>query len=270
MDFSNNLLDEDKAAGIAPASELLLPISRLQSDNRSSFSRIFGEDLWTAFELSWLNMDGLPQVAIGEFSIPHNSDNIVESKSLKIYLNNFNQRRIASWSDVSKTLNRDLSHLVGSSIGVKLFTLDKYDLHRPISKLTGKCIDNLDLSSVSEGVDARLLKFHQGKEIEETLYTHLLRTNCPVTNQPDWGSLFIAYNGPKIEEASLLAYVVSYRLHQDFHERCVEQIFYDVLEKCKPQVLTVCARYLRRGGIDINPIRSTKEDYSYGFRLVRQ
>jgi len=150
MDFSNNLLDEDKAAGIAPASELLLPISRLQSNDQSSFSRIFGEDLWTAFELSWLNMDGLPQVAIGEFSIPHNSDNIVESKSLKIYLNNFNQRRIASWSDVSKNLNRDLSQLVGAPIGVKLFTLDEYDLHRPISKLAGKCIDNLDLSSVSE------------------------------------------------------------------------------------------------------------------------
>ena len=270
IDSSTNLLNEDKSAEAAAASGLLLPISRLHSTDRSSFGPIFGEDVWTAYELSWLNMDGLPQVAIGEFSVPHNSYNIIESKSLKMYLNDFNQRRIASWSDVSQTLVTDLSRKVGAPIRVQLISLDNYDCHRPISQLKGKCIDSANLSMSSACVDANLLMSHHTEEIEETLFTHLLRTNCPVTNQPDWASLFVTYRGPKIDEAGLLAYIVSYRLHQDFHERCVEKIFYDVLEKCKPKVLTVCARYLRRGGIDINPIRSTQDDYSFDFRLVRQ
>ena len=270
MDSSNKLLDEDYSIEAGRTPELLLPISRNREGGRTSVGPVFGADLWTAYELSWLDMQGLPQVAIGEFSVPCESNNIIESKSLKIYLNDFNQRRIPSWTHVSKMLYTDMSQIVGIPIGVQLFTLDNYYRHRPISELQGGCIDRTTFLKSSVDVDADFLTINHAKEVKETLYTHLLRTNCPVTNQPDWASLLVTYEGCKIEEAGLLAYIISYRLHQDFHERCVEKIFYDLMEQCKPKALTVCARYLRRGGIDINPIRSTHDDYSFDIRLVRQ
>lgn len=229
-----------------------------------------GSDIWTLYELSWLNSKGLPQVAVGEVVLDAQSRNLIESKSFKLYLNSFNQTRFADWGEVRQTLERDLSACAEGEARVALFRLNEIE-GQPISHFEGCCIDEQDIAIEDYRFNADYLADAAGSEIvEETLVSHLLKSNCLITNQPDWGSVMIRYKGPRIAREALLRYLVSFRQHNEFHEQCVERIFNDVMRFCHPEALTVYARYTRRGGLDINPWR-TNVPFSPGFsRLVRQ
>ena len=229
-----------------------------------------GSDIWTLYELSWLNSKGLPQVAVGEVVLDAQSRNLIESKSFKLYLNSFNQTRFADWGEVRQTLERDLSACAEGEARVALFRLNEIE-GQPIGHFEGSCIDEQDIAIEDYRFNADYLADATGSEIvEETLVSHLLKSNCLITNQPDWGSVMIRYKGPRIEREALLRYLVSFRQHNEFHEQCVERIFNDVMRFCHPEALTVYARYTRRGGLDINPWR-TNVPFSPGFsRLVRQ
>lgn len=229
-----------------------------------------GSDIWTLYELSWLNSKGLPQVAVGEVVLDAQSRNLIESKSFKLYLNSFNQTRFADWGEVRQTLERDLSACAEGEARVALFRLNEIE-GQPIGHFEGCCIDEQDIAIEDYRFNADYLADAAGSEIvEETLVSHLLKSNCLITNQPDWGSVMIRYKGPRIAREALLRYLVSFRQHNEFHEQCVERIFNDVMRFCHPEALTVYARYTRRGGLDINPYR-TNVPFSPGFsRLVRQ
>lgn len=229
-----------------------------------------GVDVWNCFELSWLLPSGKPVVAIGEFSIPADSPNIIESKSFKLYLNSLNQTPFASVDALEMVLVQDLSGAAGKPVGVKVRRLEEVEAEGVVS-LPGVCIDDLDITVSSyDHPQPELLRCDPARIVEESLHSHLLRSNCPVTSQPDWGSVCITYTGAALDHASVLAYLVSFRQHSDFHEQCVERIFTDLQRLLQPQKLTVFARYVRRGGLDINPYRSTEAlDFANG-RLVRQ
>lgn len=215
-----------------------------------------GADIWTLYELSWLNGKGLPQVAVGHVELPDTSLNLVESKSFKLYLNSFNQTRFASWQDVAETLTRDLSACAQGKVKVSLYRLDELK-GQPIARLHGTCIDDQDIEIDNYQFSADYLQgAASGKIVEETLVSHLLKSNCLITHQPDWGSVQIQYRGAKIDREQLLRYLVSFRHHNEFHEQCVERIFNDILRFCQPESLSVYARYTRRGGLDINPWRA--------------
>jgi 7-cyano-7-deazaguanine reductase len=230
-----------------------------------------GFDIWNAFELSWLTPKGKPVVAMGEFRFPCSSPNLVESKSFKLYLNSFNQMRCNDFSAVGALLKEDLGRVAGAPVAVRLYD-EKVFSGLQIVQLPGRCIDDLDLEISNYELDPGLLEgaVDTGQIVEETLYSHLLKSNCLVTNQPDWGSLLIRYRGAKIDEAPLLRYLVSFRQHNEFHEQCVERIFVDLQHYCRPERLTVYARYTRRGGLDINPFRSNFEQEIENMRLARQ
>lgn len=229
-----------------------------------------GVDIWNAYELSWLLPGGKPVVAMAEIRVPADSKNIIESKSLKLYLNSLSQSHFASLYEVQELIGRDLSAVAGAPVGVCLKTLEQAAAES-LHVLPGICIDTLEISlDRYEHPDAGLLQADSGRQVSEALHTHLLRSCCPVTGQPDWGSLCIEYQGAALSHAGLLAYVVSFRQHQDFHEQCVERIFLDLYRVLQPQRLTVYARYLRRGGLDINPYRSTHAGDFANIRLVRQ
>ncbi|MCB1669341.1 MAG: NADPH-dependent 7-cyano-7-deazaguanine reductase QueF [Pseudomonadales bacterium] len=254
-------------------SGLLFAISRQRGRDALSLSSkdlpFYGFDLWTAFEVSWLDRGGKPVVKIAEFSLPCNTDHIVESKSLKLYLNSLNQQRFESPSKVAAVLEEDLSTCVNGPVMVDLYTLDNY-ARQGLQVMPGHCLDNLDVKVDTYQPDASLLRLDDGGIVSESLYSHLLKTNCPVTGQPDWASVLVKYTGSPINRESLLAYLISYRDHQDFHEQCVERIFMEILEVCQPRELEVCARYTRRGGIDINPYRSTSMREPIKLRVSRQ
>ncbi|KID04346.1 7-cyano-7-deazaguanine reductase [Hafnia alvei] len=230
-----------------------------------------GGDIWTLYELSWLNAKGLPQVAIADVELDAFSQNLIESKSFKLYLNSFNQTRFANWDDVQTTLQRDLSHCAQGDVRVQLMKLDEVE-GQPIAAFSGECIDNLDIEIDSYEFDAELLKNAADPQnvIEETLVSHLLKSNCLITHQPDWGSVMIQYRGPAINREALLRYLVSFRHHNEFHEQCVERIFCDIQRFCQPETLSVYARYTRRGGLDINPWRTNTPFVAPKGRLVRQ
>ena len=229
-----------------------------------------GVDYWNCFELSWLLPSGKPVVAIGEFAIPADSPNIIESKSFKLYLNSLNQTVFASLGELQACLEKDLSAAAGKPVGVKVRTLAEVEAQGVVA-LPGQCIDALDVAiSNYEQPQPELLHCNPERQVEETLHSHLLKSNCPVTGQPDWGSLVVQYRGAALDHASLLAYLVSFRQHADFHEQCVERIFLDLQRLLQPQALTVYARYVRRGGLDINPYRSTEALAADNARLVRQ
>ncbi|KAA1049212.1 NADPH-dependent 7-cyano-7-deazaguanine reductase QueF [Pseudocitrobacter sp. 73] len=229
-----------------------------------------GADIWTLYELSWLNAKGLPQVAVGHVELSHTTVNLVESKSFKLYLNSFNQTRFGSWEDVRHTLERDLSACAQGDVTVSLYRLDEIE-GQPIAHFHGTCIDNQDIEIDNYQFSADYLLNSTGsKKVEETLVSHLLKSNCLITHQPDWGSVQIQYRGPQIDREKLLRYLVSFRHHNEFHEQCVERIFSDILRFCKPESLSVYARYTRRGGLDINPWRSNTEFVPAIGRLVRQ
>lgn len=228
-----------------------------------------GEDLWTAYEMTWLDRRGKPVVAIGTIRVPAESDNLIESKSLKLYLNSFSMTRSAAASEVAATVARDLSKIAGAAIDVTLTPAGE-SVAGIIAAMPGDCIDSLDVACDFREVDPSLLQRANDRIVTEELHSHLLRSNCPVTNQPDLGSILIRYSGPELDRSALLRYLVSYRRHKDFHESCVERIFVDLKNRCSPDRLTVYARFNRRGGLDINPFRSDYERKACNLRLWRQ
>lgn len=216
-----------------------------------------GEDLWTGYELSWLNEKGKPIVAIADFKVPATSPNLVESKSFKLYLNSFNQTRFASWQQVEQAMVKDLSACAGGDVSVKLMSVDQVEPFQ-VTGLPGENIDELDIEITSYDFNVEWLAIESEQIVEESLNSHLLKSNCLITSQPDWASIVIEYKGKKINKAALLKYLISFRMHNEFHEQCVERIFCDIQQLCQPEKLTVYARYTRRGGLDINPFRSTE------------
>ncbi|CAG2127161.1 NADPH-dependent 7-cyano-7-deazaguanine reductase QueF [Cupriavidus plantarum] len=240
---------------------LLFPISRQPKRTEIGLPEgrplpFFGVDLWNAYELSWLNLKGKPQVALASFIIPSDTPNIVESKSFKLYLNSFNQSKIASPEAVQQLLHHDLSEATGGTVQVRLVT--ESDLGKQkMGELDGLLLDRLDIETDVYEPDPSLLSAAQDESpVEETLVSHLLKSNCLVTGQPDWGSVQIRYVGAPIDQEGLLKYLISFRNHNEFHEQCVERIFTDIQRQCKPVKLAVYARYTRRGGLDINPFRT--------------
>jgi 7-cyano-7-deazaguanine reductase len=216
----------------------------------------FGIDIWNAYEVSWLNLRGKPQIAILNFTIPADSPNIVESKSFKLYLNSFNQTRLAGLDALLELLRADLSAAVGRPVQVAATMPEDFG-RLQMGTLDGLLLDRLDIEVDKYSPDTALLFAAQDEApVEETLVSHLLKSNCLVTGQPDWGSVQIRYVGPEINQEGLLKYLIGYRNHNEFHEQCVERIFMDILRQCRPQKLAVYARFTRRGGLDINPWRS--------------
>ena len=216
-----------------------------------------GADMWTAFELSWLNLRGKPQVALAHITVPCESPNIIESKSFKLYLNSFNNTRFADARDVRERIRADLGAAAGMGIGIKTLGPELFD-REPVHEMDGLNLDRLDIECMHFTPAPELL-FAEFDEppVTETLTSNLLKSNCLVTGQPDWGSVQISYSGAQINQEGLLQYLVSFRNHHEFHEQCVERIFMDVWSRCKPIKLSVYARYTRRGGLDINPFRTT-------------
>ncbi len=289
---------------------LLVPIPRsikreelgISSDVQSALP-FSGFDEWTGYELSWLNNKGKPEVALLICEIPCESSNIIESKSFKLYLNSFNQTQFQNKSDVEKIIQKDLSEKSNSNVNVAIQQLsfqnnsshnqnnknknnntniiDKNSLIElkvtEFSNLPGLNIDHLDINIEEYNYNPKLLQLEKSKEsnvTSEILNSHLLKSNCLVTGQPDWGSIVIDYTGPKINHESLLKYIISFRLHEEFHEQCVERIFMDLTNYCNCSSLTVYARYVRRGGLDINPLRTTDKNLHYSkfknLRTIRQ
>jgi 7-cyano-7-deazaguanine reductase len=253
---------------------LLQPVPRsLNRDDLALGDELpfIGHDIWTMYELSWLNDKGLPQVAVGEVFIPATSPNLIESKSFKLYLNSYNQTRFSDWGSVTERLTQDLSACAGETVLVNVNKVTDYT-NQPIVTMQGECIDDQDIEITSYDFEASILEGAAEQEhVEETLHSHLLKSNCLITNQPDWGSVEIAYTGSKINREALLRYLVSFREHNEFHEQCVERIFTDIMKYCAPTKLTVFARYTRRGGLDINPYRSTEQDKpAHNMRMARQ
>ena len=230
-----------------------------------------GADIWNCYELSWLNPSGKPEIAAAEFVFPLRGGRIVESKSFKLYLNSFNQTVFSDRREVLRTLESDLSVAAQGPVMVRLLNMGQL-YQSGMSQMPGFCLDDLDVKIDRYEYDASLLHLDDGGEAtREHLYSHLLKSNCPVTGQPDWASVSIRYAGPRIDRASLLRYLVSFRQHSDFHEQCVERIFCDLQAVLgEGAELTVYARYVRRGGLDINPYRSTEPGMPENFRLARQ
>ena len=246
---------------------LLYPIAR--APNRAEIGvgdtlPFLGADLWTAFELGWLNLRGKPQVALGHFTVPCETPNIVESKSFKLYLGSFNNSRFSDVDEVQARLRADLNEAlwrgapaVGAGVGVRILSPELFD-REPVHELDGLNLDRLDVECTQYTPAPELLKADfEFQPVTETLSSRLLKSNCLVTGQPDWGSVQISYSGPQIDQAGLLQYLVSFRNHNEFHEQCVERIYMDIWRQCKPAKLSVYARYTRRGGLDINPWRSS-------------
>jgi len=216
-----------------------------------------GADVWHAYELSWLNSRGKPVVALGRFTFDANSQNIVESKSFKLYLNSYNQTRFECKTAVLGMLERDLGVCCGGDVSVELFSA-RDDKPFEITELPGICLDDIDIDVSKFELSERLLCLEsEGHVVDEVLHSHLLKSNCLITNQPDWASIVIEYRGAKISHESLLRYLISFRMHSEFHEHCVERIFADIRRVCAPTDLSVQALYTRRGGLDINPYRTT-------------
>ncbi len=245
---------------------LLFPLPRAAKRQELGLSAqlpFFGADVWTAFELSWLNPRGKPQLALAHITVPCETPNIIESKSFKLYLNSFNNTRFPDAAEVLARLRVDLSEAAWrgtagtSTVGVRLLGPELFD-QEPVRELDGLSLDRLDIACDRYSPAPDLLRTTPGEPpVTETLVSNLLKSNCLVTGQPDWGSVQISYSGDAIDQEGLLQYLVSFRNHNEFHEQCVERIFMDIWQRCKPTRLTVYARYTRRGGLDINPFRTS-------------
>lgn len=254
------------------APEVLRPIERLDDRERIGVGvdlPFSGVDIWNAWDLTWLDEDGQPLTATAEIAIRAQSPRIVESKSMKLYLGSFAMSKQASATAVCDLIARDLAECAGDDVAVRVDMLDSMQ-DPAVQRLPGESLDRLAVPCSDWQVEPALLAADAGTVVSEALCTDALRSLCPVTGQPDLGSVLVRYQGPRIDHAALLRYIVSYRCHQDFHENCVERMFVDILERCGPQALTVYARYQRRGGIDINPFRSNFEDLAPNLRLWRQ
>jgi 7-cyano-7-deazaguanine reductase len=243
-------------AGYAP--RLLYPIPRSEGRNRLGLDEplpFTGVDLWHAYEISWLEIAGKPVVRVGRFTVPATSPNLVESKSFKLYLNSLNNARFASEAAVREILRRDLAAVVGAQVEVELFPPD--DPRLACAVPPGICLDALPAAPPAGEPAPEMLALAEGEPVEECLYSHLLRSLCPVTGQPDWATVCFHYRGRPLEHGALLGYIVAYREHREFHEQCVERMFRDILAACGPEFLQIQALYTRRGGLDICPLRST-------------
>ena len=229
-----------------------------------------GIDTWTGYELSWLNLKGKPNVAILECHVPITSKNLIESKSFKLYLNSFNQTKVASAEDVRQVLQADLSACAGEPVEVKLILPEQFSSLQ-FQEFNGTLLDSLDVEIDQYSPNTQYLTVAKNETgVQETLVSHLLKSNCLITSQPDWASIQIRYEGKAIEHEGLLKYLISFRQHNEFHEQCVERIYNDIMQHCQPDKLTVCARYTRRGGLDINPFRSNYEAPYANHRQARQ
>jgi len=252
---------------------LLVTLSR--SDQRQSLGISEGEipfrglDMWNCYDFTWLNSRGKPEVAIVQFQVPCNSEKIIEAKSLKLYLLSFCQTKFSTRLEVQSTLESDLTIAVQAPVNINLVAPD-HAQQDGIGVLTGQCIDNMDAYIDDYHWNPDYLEIASNVTVRESLYTNLLKSVCPVTGQPDFGSILIQYNGRGIDQEGLLKYIISYREHPDYNEQVVERIFMDILNRCQPEKLTVYARYARRGGIDINPFRSLDDSFAADIRLWRQ
>jgi len=239
---------------------VLYPIPRAEKRHEIGIGEVLpfsGVDIWNAYEFSWLDARGKPKVALIEFRIPITSPNIIESKSFKLYLNSYMQTRFGDSEILRQQIARDLSQAAGANVSVMLVTVNAI-ASAEIEVLEGTLIDDLPIDIENYGPpNAKYLSADPGIVTDEVLVSHLLKSNCPVTGQPDWASVQIAYRGPRLDRDGLLRYLISYREHNEFHEQCVERIFVDILRECSPQRLSVYARYTRRGGLDINPFRAS-------------
>lgn len=252
---------------------LLMPIPRQLKREELEISEqhlpFRGIDIWNGFELSWLNPKGKPVVALAEFIFPCDSPNLIESKTFKLYLNSFNGTKFASIKEVEQLMQKDLSSATGGKVTAKVIPVAEMGNISITRDFSGTCLDHLDIECNTYLPDIQLLRLEE-INVQETVFSHLLKSNCLVTAQPDWGSIQISYSGQKINHESLLQYIVSYRNHSGFAEHCVEKIYMDILRHCQPQQLMIHGRYTRRGGLDINPVRSTGEYNPENFRLSRQ
>lgn len=259
-DLTNAPLGKNSAYIDTYMPSLLFPLPRLEKRNELGICvkklPFIGVDRWMGYELSWLDIKGKPQVFVVEFIFDCNSKYLIESKSFKLYLNSFNNSKFSSSQEVLACLKKDLTSACQYNVDVRI--LPEGSLYNTkIGSLSGKCLDLMDVECNDYIVNSELIKLDSQEMIHETLYSNLLKSNCLVTGQPDWGSVWIDYKGAKIDHASLLKYIISFRNHNEFHEQCVERIFIDIMKQAKPEQLSVYACYTRRGGLDINPFRST-------------
>ena len=250
---------------------LLHPIAR--ADGRAALGCVDelpfrGEDIWNAWDLTWLSADGQPRAAAAVIRVPASSTHIIESKSMKLYLNSLSMTRFDDGAAVAQCMSEDLSLSAGGNVDVAVEYADSHG--HAIDDFVGRNIDLLTVPCTRYELDASLLATTTDTADDETLYTHAFRSLCPVTGQPDLGSVAVRYSGQAIEPAALLRYLVSYRQHEDFHEACVERMFVDIIERCTPERLSVYARFQRRGGIDINPFRTDGDSSAVNLRLWRQ
>lgn len=269
--LTNAPLGHDVSYPTAYDASLLFPVNRsLNRQQLNPPAQWYGSDIWNGYELSWLNAKGKPVVALGRFEFPYDSPFLVESKSFKLYLNSFNEERFDSTEHVLQRIQHDLSKASGAQVKVQLHVVNGREQWQ-IRPLQGTCIDDLDISIEHYEPAPELLGcVPGGAVVTECLVSDLLKSNCPVTGQPDWGSVQVCYTGPQIDPASLLRYIVSLRRHTEFHEHCVEKMFCDIQKTCSPENLMVYARYTRRGGLDINPWRSTQAQAPEEMRNPRQ
>lgn len=255
--------------------DILYPISRIEKRQELGIDPdaipFFGFDCWNHYEVSWLNAKGKPMVAIAEIMYDCDSPFIIESKSLKLYFNSFNHSNFNNISQITQIITQDLSAILQTKVSVAIFPIDANSPTTIQPCFSGESLDDLDVACTTYTVDSSYLMTNDDLVTEE-LVSDLLKSNCLVTHQPDWGSVQIAYHGKQINREGLLKYIVSFRNHNEFHEQCIERIFMDIMQQCSPIELTVYGRYTRRGGLDINPYRSTqKTTFSdQNIRLLRQ
>jgi 7-cyano-7-deazaguanine reductase len=268
-------LGKEVSYPISYDASLLFPIQR--SKNRAELGLLAGKcpfsgfDIWNAYEVSWLEKGtNKPRIAMAEFCIPCESENLIESKSFKLYLNSLNLAQFRNETELKEILQEDISKAVGAPVRVHLVLPPFDNFSHPPHDFSGEYLDDLPVTVDSFHPDANLLNVESGSVVHEHLYSNLLKSNCPVTGQPDWASVAIRYKGQRINRLALLRYIISYREHAEFHEQCVERMFMDIFKVCQPEKLTVYARYTRRGGLDINPFRSNFESRPTNVRNLRQ
>ena len=257
---NKTMLGRDVTYASAYSPKILHPIARQHNRQKRGIHNAlpfnWGFDIWNAYEISWLDNRGKPCVAMARFIVASDSEFIVESKSLKIYLNSLNDHAFSSWDSVRQTLTHDLTQAFNGCVSVELYAIDV--LSHTSMPLPGSLIDDRDASITEYEVNPGYLIAMSDEFVHESVYSHLFKSNCPVTQQPDWATVHISYRGCPISHDGLLKYLVSYRHMNEFHEDCVEHIFGDIMQYCRPESLTVAAYFTRRGGLDINPIRSTE------------
>ncbi|MFT5452612.1 MAG: 7-cyano-7-deazaguanine reductase [Enterobacterales bacterium] len=272
--MSELLLGKSVAYESSYNADLLMPVPRAQTRKENGIEQPIafkGIDIWNAWELSWLNQKGKPLVASARFQYSADSLNIIESKSFKLYLNSLNQTKFSSKEELLNVLAKDLGKVAGSAVEVTIYGCN--DNWPGLDRDHGICLDDIDINVSTYHLSPDLLKDSTSNSqavISEQLVSHLFKSNCMVTGQPDWASIFIDYRGRPIAHQQLLQYLISFREHQAFHEPCVERIFTDLMSYCKPESLAVYCRYTRRGGLDINPYRSTADDIPSNLRIWRQ